>query len=271
MPWLYERLFEHKIRRALSEHKVEGQQLDPLIQRNFAKALKQAVETRFPTLIQEHKTRRDRNSQLQVFLDTRQVYASRQAPDVLSIHAYNLHQLAENFKDRSMRTTRTCLSCLLRTPEKMLDCGHALCDICVRRLGRRVPGCKLSTILSKCPLCGIPHSNIPFRHTPPTAGIRVLCLDGGGIKGIIPLIFLQHLQKKLHFLEVPLSEYFDFVCGTSAGKSCSRLCYRIMLTAVGGLIEIGIFLMGRSVDRCITTFEGLAVDTFGPKAVHCRF
>jgi hypothetical protein len=81
---------------------------------------------------------------------------------------------------------------------------------------------------------------------PPTAGVRALSLDGGGVKGIIPLVVLQSLEKELMFLDVPLHEHFDFVAGTSAG----------------GLIAIGLFLMGWSTTECISKFEAIATKTF---------
>jgi len=52
---------------------------------------------------------------------------------------------------------------------------------------------------------------------PPTAGPRVLSLDGGGIRGVIPLVFLEHIQQEMADLDCPLRDYFDFVCGTSSG------------------------------------------------------
>jgi patatin-like phospholipase/acyl hydrolase len=54
---------------------------------------------------------------------------------------------------------------------------------------------------------------------PLTAGIRLLSLDGGGVRGVIPLVYLEFLQDRLAELQVPLRDVFDFVCGTSAGKS----------------------------------------------------
>lgn len=218
---LYERLFEGCILRALSTHKVEGERLQPYIQDKFAKCLKESFEKTLPIVPQNYKTEANQLDTMQDFLEKRQAPSFN--ANITALHSHNLKRLTSYFQHNALRTTRTCLSCLLRTPEKMLVCGHALCDVCVRNLGKSPSEAKLSTVLSSCPLCGLAHNDTPFRHIPPTAGIRVLCLDGGGVKGIIPLMFLQHLQKKLRFLETPLTEYFDFVCGTSAGKSWSKL------------------------------------------------
>jgi hypothetical protein len=50
--------------------------------------------------------------------------------------------------------------------------------------------------------------------------LRILCIDGGGIKGLMPAIVLQRLEAlcaphKVH-------ELFDLVCGTSTGV-CARI------------------------------------------------
>ena len=43
---------------------------------------------------------------------------------------------------------------------------------------------------------------------------RVLSLDGGGIRGIIPTMVVAHLERKTG---KPASELFDFIAGTSTG------------------------------------------------------
>ena len=49
------------------------------------------------------------------------------------------------------------------------------------------------------------------------SGIRVLSLDGGGVRGIIQLSILKRLED-LTGLGLPLGELFDLMVGTSAGK-----------------------------------------------------
>uniref|UniRef100_A0A0B7KPB2 PNPLA domain-containing protein n=1 Tax=Bionectria ochroleuca TaxID=29856 RepID=A0A0B7KPB2_BIOOC len=51
---------------------------------------------------------------------------------------------------------------------------------------------------------------------PPTAAPRVLSLDGGGIRGLASLQFLQVLQD-LVGLPYPIQYHFDIVYGTSSG------------------------------------------------------
>ena len=60
--------------------------------------------------------------------------------------------------------------------------------------------------------------------------IRILSLDGGGIRGIIPARILVSLEKKLqeidHNPRASIADYFDLIAGTSTGGilSCILLC-----------------------------------------------
>lgn len=51
--------------------------------------------------------------------------------------------------------------------------------------------------------------------------IRILSIDGGGIRGIIPAVILAELEKILQEesdnKNVHLSDYFDLIAGTSTG------------------------------------------------------
>lgn len=67
-------------------------------------------------------------------------------------------------------------------------------------------------------LCGVNYFNSTCRSIPPTAGIRVLNLDGGGVRGVIGLEFLEHTERMLRKPCCHVREYFDFVCSTSTGK-----------------------------------------------------
>lgn len=109
-------------------------------------------------------------------------------------------------------------------PDKVFDCGHSICDICIRRFGRRSRTEMHAFILPNCILCGHVQLESTYRLIPPTAGIRKLCIDGGGVRGIIPLTFLQHLGKELGHFGCALQEFFDYVCGTSSGTYISTFC-----------------------------------------------
>lgn len=55
------------------------------------------------------------------------------------------------------------------------------------------------------------------RLKPPTAGIRILSIDGGGVRGIIPLEILSMLQG-IAGSSCPVQDLFDLVYGTSIGQ-----------------------------------------------------
>jgi hypothetical protein len=117
----------------------------------------------------------------------------------------------------SIRSHKTCLCCLLRAPEKVFSCGHAICDLCIRTFGQTNPEYKDNFAFPDCILCGEQNHKPAISLTPTTAGVRVLSLDGGGVRGVIPLVFLEFLQDSLTELQVSLRDVFDLVCGTSAG------------------------------------------------------
>jgi patatin-like phospholipase/acyl hydrolase len=47
-----------------------------------------------------------------------------------------------------------------------------------------------------------------------TKPFRVLSIDGGGVRGLLPVIWLAHLEQQL---DQPLHRYFDLVSGSSIG------------------------------------------------------
>ncbi|MCW9033812.1 MAG: patatin-like phospholipase family protein [Rhodospirillales bacterium] len=51
--------------------------------------------------------------------------------------------------------------------------------------------------------------------------VRILSIDGGGIRGVIPAIFLREIEKRLQqeagTTEIRLADRFDLIAGTSAG------------------------------------------------------
>ncbi|KAF1359294.1 FabD/lysophospholipase-like protein, partial [Lizonia empirigonia] len=150
----------------------------------------------------------------------------------------------------TLRSHQSCFCCFVQMPEKVIACAHALCDSCIKIFGTRSRAERNSYELSECVLCGVSYQKAVFRFVPPTAGIRRLSVDGGGVKGIIPLMFLQHIDTLLAPLGLPVQDYFDMVLGTSAG----------------GLVVIGLFLLRWSVSDSIQRFEDVAQKTFGKRA-----
>ncbi len=75
--------------------------------------------------------------------------------------------------------------------------------------------------------------------------MRVLCLDGGGIRGIVELTVLEQIEQALG-IGLSIQSFFDLIVGTSSG----------------GLIALGLGARGWSVHRCIKIFQSLCTAAF---------
>ncbi len=59
---------------------------------------------------------------------------------------------------------------------------------------------------------------------------RILSIDGGGIRGIIPGMVIKYLEEKIQSKtgneNARIADYFDFFAGTSTGGilTCAYLC-----------------------------------------------
>lgn len=51
---------------------------------------------------------------------------------------------------------------------------------------------------------------------PSYAGVRVLTLDGGGVRGILELALLQLVEAEIA-LDLPIHHFFDLITGTNTG------------------------------------------------------
>jgi patatin-like phospholipase/acyl hydrolase len=51
---------------------------------------------------------------------------------------------------------------------------------------------------------------------PPTAGVGVLCIDGGGTRGVLPLKFMKRIEDRIG-LPIPLQKFFKVAFGISSG------------------------------------------------------
>jgi hypothetical protein len=100
-------------------------------------------------------------------------------------------------------------------PEHVLKCGHAICDICVMIFGARCRGLEYVYDMEVCLIC---QSKLPLRIRllPPTCCARMMSVDGGGARGVVPLEYLDALQNTIG-LDYPLQDHFDFGIGTSSG------------------------------------------------------
>lgn len=113
------------------------------------------------------------------------------------------------------KSSRLCLVCFLQPAEVFLPCECALCETCYRGYG---DGKSTGTVITfdRCVLCAtVFASGCAARLKPPTAGCRVLALDGGGVKGIIQLRVLRMIQE---LTGLPIHVLFDLAIGTSVGR-----------------------------------------------------
>lgn len=150
-----------------------------------------------------------------------QRYFAEALKSVAANFASELHKtVMRSFKGfwLKSRSRETCLACLRRKPHIGLPCGHTICENCVSVFGQQSPDDPWAFDIENCFLCGLNTPNAKIRIHPPTAGAGVLCFDGGGIRGVLPLAFLKLLEDRIG-LPMPVLRNFKVVFGTSSGKS----------------------------------------------------
>lgn len=80
---------------------------------------------------------------------------------------------------------------------------------------------------------------------------RILCLDGGGIRGLSEILILKELMlrvrlcNRLDFTPEP-NQCFDFICGTSTG----------------GLLAVLLGRLGKTLAECEDLFRNLGSQVF---------
>lgn len=172
-----------------------------------------------------------------------------------------LHQSqiqASNIPWRQTYSNRTCLTCLRRSPEYSFSCGHAICDTCTRIFGVPTLRTEFEYRFDNCLIC---HNGVlQVTLKPPTAGVRVLSIDGGGVRGP---------------LGIPRSATGPGRPRMSGPKSLRPgLWYKFRygrdfsivitpgLTSPGGLIVLSLFVRQWGVAQCLQTFEALSRQFF---------
>ncbi|KAK6500052.1 hypothetical protein TWF481_010409 [Arthrobotrys musiformis] len=145
----------------------------------------------------------------------------------------------------ALKDQSTCFGCLCRNVELQFTCRHALCESCILYFG--ISHGRYAYRLPDCPFCSKKLSLI-YRVKPPTAGVRVLSIDGGGVRGIVPLQLLRKVEAALG-LPVAVQDLFDIAFGTSSG----------------GIIVFGLLLNGWSLKTCEEMFVQTASAAFRPR------
>ena len=101
-----------------------------------------------------------------------------------------------------------------------------------------------------------------IRLKPFSAGERILAIDGGGTRGVIPLDILAIIQGMMGS-ELQIQDLFDIAFGTSVGKLHVPISPDVELTyEAGGLIVCILFLRGVPASQCVHIFDALARKLF---------
>lgn len=141
-----------------------------------------------------------------------------------------------------------CFCCLFEPPEHALPCGHIICTPCLKAYGKAQLSLRGYVEISDCPM---EKKERHFRHAwpvylkPPSCGVRVLTLDGGGIRGIVELEILKYIEKELGG-GVNVQSFFDLIVGTSTG----------------GIIALGLTARNWTLDECINHFQSFCTKAF---------
>lgn len=117
-----------------------------------------------------------------------------------------------------LQSYKTCFTCLRTIPDHVLPCGHALCENCAKDFGRSSQRQESVVEIDQCVLCLQTWAEKQLiRIKPRCAGVRILTLDGGGVRGALEIAVLLKLEERIG-LGLPIREFFDLIVGTSTGK-----------------------------------------------------
>ncbi|KAF4462509.1 patatin phospholipase, partial [Fusarium albosuccineum] len=177
----------------------------------------------------------------------------KQGEAAVSIHRSILAAHSDHWP--SLKNNKSCFSCLTQVPQHKISCGHWICENCLQAFGTSDAADPLLFSLKQCLLDG-QVANLEVRIRPPTAGHSILCIDGGGVRGIIPPAILRQIQERLD-LPIPIQELFTM---SSLRQSSNP-------SASGALIVLALFVNGWSVEQCAVEFEQLAKVAFSPPAI----
>ena len=143
-------------------------------------------------------------------------YSYKQGRSSAEIHRENL----EHFQDRwcAIRSDSVCFVCLRRRPQYNQPCGHCVCQTCVVNFGEQTIEDPWEFKVLRCFLCKtVMLEDMTVRIDPPTTGAGVLCLDGGGTAGVIPLAFMKRIQDRIG-LPISFQRFFKAAFGVSSGQ-----------------------------------------------------
>lgn len=148
----------------------------------------------------------------------KQLVAGRAAA---SIHADNLARFQRWWP--GILSSSTCFCCLRRRPQPpALPCGHCICENCVLVFADRSDDDPWNLEVRRCFLCAhAPPAPVTIRVHPPTSGAGIVCIDGGGARGISALVLMKRIQDRIG-LPIPLQRFVKVAFGVSIGRSALR-------------------------------------------------
>ncbi|CAK3752481.1 hypothetical protein DOTSEDRAFT_168601 [Lecanosticta acicola] len=192
---------------------------------------------------------RDFQYELEQASQTAEVHAIPEERIALDLHGEHLNQFFEAVGPASSICSHaTCFCCLMDVPEHPLPCGHVLCTACIKAFGKQVK----STIVVPC--CPLHFESTRWARPaviklkPSGAGVRILSLDGGGIRGIVQLEVLRAIEQTLAS-HLPVQSFFDLIVGTGTG----------------GLVGLALTMNDRSIESCIDMFSAICEHAFTPR------
>ncbi|KAK8047929.1 hypothetical protein PG996_015993, partial [Apiospora saccharicola] len=170
------------------------------------------------------------------------------------LHRERLNELYSNILGNAADfiSYSACLCCLRELPECVLPCGHILCLPCIQIYGQRTS--RTTIEISRCPLHVrdvIAKPPWVIATKPPQAGARILCLDGGGIRGVVQLQILREVERILG-PDLPIQVFFDLIVGTN----------------FGGLIAIGLGVKKWTTTAALDKFKDLCKEAFAPRELN---
>ncbi|RYP21730.1 hypothetical protein DL765_002086 [Monosporascus sp. GIB2] len=165
------------------------------------------------------------------------------------IHRKQMSTFLSNVRTADFASHRICLCCLRHSmPEYPMPCGQVLCTACMRTFRGKGSDEDLSKNLTRCPFHSDKGCCLEIDEKPLHAGVRMLCLDGGGIRGVIQLAILRAIEKEFEG-SLRIQWFFDLVVGTSAG----------------GIIALNLFVKDAPLDKCMKDFKTLCSKAFTPR------
>ncbi|KAL5410094.1 hypothetical protein PMIN04_010753 [Paraphaeosphaeria minitans] len=136
-----------------------------------------------------------------------------------------------------------------------------LCEECCKALGRRFDTDPHLYVFDHCPICEL-SCEVALRVKPVTAGFRVLSIDGGGIRAVIPIQFLRALEQAIG-LDMPVQEHFDLSYGTSSGTYPVPASFAIADSLLpGSMVNLALYGLGMKVSEVSDLFKHLSARVF---------